>query len=105
MMKRRPNPYQPKPKLVACAIRKLAADLAYRTPAIDPDTGRLRPRRPLRYAILERAQAEAVLRILKGRSRTSRKTGPHTARRARCSGSGRHGHLSKVQRAGLCGVT
>jgi hypothetical protein len=41
--------------LVERAIRKLAADLSYRTPA---------PHRPLCYAILERAQEEAVLLVL-----------------------------------------
>ena len=55
MTKRHPNPYRP--LLVARAIRKLAPDLSYRTPA---------SRRPLCYAVLERAEAEAVLLVLKG---------------------------------------
>jgi hypothetical protein len=54
-MKQRPNPYQP--KLVGLAVRKLVADLNYRM----PNTGRW-----MRYAVLERAQAEAVFHALKG---------------------------------------
>jgi hypothetical protein len=71
MTKRHPNPYRP--QLVARAIRKLAADLSYRTPV---------SRRPLCYAVLERAQAEAVLRVLKGRSlqRRLNETKAETAR-------------------------
>jgi hypothetical protein len=62
--RQRPSPYRR--ELVARAIHKIAADLHYRTPASN---------RPLRYAVLERAQAEAVLRGLKS-SRWRRPTTP-----------------------------
>ena len=70
LMKRRPNPYRP--KLVVRAVRKLAADLNYRTP---------RSRRSLRYAVLEWAQAEAVLRVLKGHSGDNRQTSAPLAKK------------------------
>jgi hypothetical protein len=65
-MKRRPNPYRP--KLVALAIRKLVADLNYRIPDANPETGRpwQYAGRWMRYAVLERAQAKAVFHALKG---------------------------------------
>jgi len=71
MTKRHPNPYRP--QLVARAIRKLAADLSCRTPV---------SHRPLCYAVLEHAQAEAVLRVLKERllQRRLNETKAETAR-------------------------
>lgn len=71
MTERHPNPYRP--RLVARAIHKLATDLSCRTPA---------SRRSLCYAVLERAQAEAVLRVLKERllQRRLNETKAETAR-------------------------
>lgn len=52
-----------RPELLARAVRKLVADLAYRTPQINPETGELSLRNA--FAVLPRAQAAAVLDAVK----------------------------------------
>jgi hypothetical protein len=61
-----------RPRLVAAAIRKLAGDVAYRAPyrppintTADALSEAQRAGRPLKYAVLERPLAEALLRVLR----------------------------------------